>query len=68
MEQTSELRNKPIHIESINLRHQSIINVLVRQKFVSFLRYMYYTCYLCMIKSWERKKRDGEIGKQGPTT
>ena len=46
MEQTSELRNKPIHIESINLRRQSIINVLVRQKFVSFLKYIYYTYHL----------------------
>ena len=52
MEQNRELRNKPIHIESINLRHQTVINVLVRQKFISFLEYIYYTyhVYVCIQK------------------
>ena len=69
MEQNRELRNKPIHIESINLRHQSVINVLVRQKFISFLEYiLYISCIcmytkaftLCLINTWEdiqKKKR-----------
>ena len=52
---------------------------LVRQKFISFLKYIYYTflhIYVCtkafllhLIKAWERtlkktKGRDGETGKQ----
>ena len=53
-------------------------NFLVRQKFISFLKYPYYTCLhiyvytkaflLQMIKAWERtlkktKGRDGETGE-----
>ena len=49
-------------------------NFLVRQKFISFLKYVLYILFtymytkaflLCLIKAWERtsKNGDGEIGK-----
>ena len=54
--------------------NQNVIIFLVREKFISFLKYIFIHIYMYMytkafllhlIKAWERtSKRDGEIGKQ----
>ena len=68
------IRNLVFYSIKSNKYNQNVINFLVRQKFIKFLIYIYYTYfYICIQKLFSTtldkglrkniKKRDGKIGE-----